>query len=194
MKHTRNHAVAIAMLASLATAPATALAESATDTGSGTLSAAARLNLRVTIPTFLYFRVGSLGGTVDTITFAPTETEVGDGNPIAGTGGDAGASGANVAVRSNAGQITILESNDGGVGGLGTGAGNISLSEITVTSDNGALDAPVLSDGGGNFSAVTLNAGNVTSRTAVWTYAYDNTTTPANGDYDAEITYTATNL
>jgi hypothetical protein len=175
--------------------PAIVMAEAASDSGAGALFAAARLNLRVTIPRFLYFRVGQSSGTGDQITFAPLDTEIGDSTSIAGTGGDAaGGSGASVAVRGNGGQITITESNDGGVGGLGTGVGNISLSEITVTSSNGALDTPTLSDGGGNTSTPTLSGGNVTSRTADWTYAYDNTTTPESGDYDAEITYTASSL
>ena len=170
--------------------PAAVMADSGADIGGGNLSADAHLNLRVTIPRFLLFRVGSLGS-VDTITFAPTDAEVGDGNPIAGTGGDAGAgSGANVAVRSNGGEITISEANDNGAGGLGTG-GAISLTEIRVTSDNNTLPTPELSDGGGNSTTVTLSNGNVTNRTAIWTYAYDNTTTPAAGNYDADITYTA---
>jgi hypothetical protein len=195
MKLLKKQAVMAGLLLALGISPLTVMAESTSDNGAGNLSAAARLNLRVTIPRFLHFRVGTVDATIDQITFTPTSAEVGDGTSIAGTGGDAGGgSGANVAVRSNSGQITITESNDGGVGGLGTGAGNISLSEITVSSDNAALDTPTLSDSGGNTSSPTLNGGNVTNRTAVWTYSYDNTTTPADGDYDAEITYTAANF
>jgi len=176
-------------------APAIVMAES-NSVSSGPLTANARLNLQVIIPTFLYFRVGTdTSGTVDQITFAPTDAQVGDNNALAGTGGDAAlGSGANVAVRSNGGQITITENNDGGVGGLGTGVGNISLSEITVTTTDGALNTPTLSDAGGNTSQPTLSGGSVTNRTAIWTYAYDNTTTPAGGTYDAEITYTAANF
>ena len=175
-------------------APSMAMAEANSDSGAGPLSADARLNLRVTISEFLYFRVGNSGG-VDTITFAPANDKVGDSSAIAGTGGDApGGSGASVQVRGNGGQITITEDNDGGVGGLGTGAGNISLSEITVTSDDTALATPVLSDAGGNTSSPTLSSGNVTDRSANWTYSYDNTTIPDAGDYDAEITYTASSL
>mgnify|MGYP003573512449 CR=1 FL=1 len=172
--------------------PAAVMADSGSDIGGGNLSADARLNLRVIIPRFLLFRVGSLGS-VDTITFAPTDAEVGDGNPIAGTGGDVGGNGATVAVRSNGGPISISEANDGGAGGLGTG-GAISLTEITVTSDNTALETPPLSDGGGNSINVTVSNGNVTNRTAIWSYTYDNTTTPADGSYDADITYTAANF
>jgi hypothetical protein len=179
------------LVAALATLPLTASAESASATGNGGLSAAARLNLRVTIPEFLYFRVGAAGATVNQIEFAPTESEVGSGNAIAGSGGDAAAgTGANVVVRSNSGQITITPTNDGGSGGLGSG-GAISLSEIDVSSDNGALSAPTLSDAGGTAATPTLSTGNVTDQTAVWTYSYANTTTPPSGSYDAQITYTA---
>jgi len=192
MKKHYKHLFTVALLMS-SCVPAAVMADSGAATGVN-LSADAHLNLRVTIPRFLLFRVGSLAS-VDMIEFAPTDAEVGDGNPIAGTGGDAGGgSGANVAVRSNGGQITISEANDGGSGGLGTGAGNISLSEITVTSDNTALATPTLSDGGGNSTSPTLSSGNVTNRTAIWTYAYDNTTTPDDGNYDADITYTAANF
>ena len=190
MKKYYKHLVTAALLMT-SCLPAAVMAESASDSGAGTLSAAARLNLRVTIPRFLFFRVGTVGGTIDQIAFAPAAGSVGDSNPVSGTGGDAaGGSGANVSVRSNGGQITITETNDGGVGGLGTGGG-ISLSEISVSSDNASLDTPTLSDTGGGTSSPTLNAGNVTNRTAIWTYAYNNTTTPADGNYDAQITYTA---
>lgn len=191
MKKYYKHLITVALLMT-SWIPAAVMADSGSDIGGGNLSADAHLNLRVTIPRFLSFRVGSLGS-VDTITFAPTDAEVGDGNPIDGTGGDVGGNGATVAVRSNGGEITITEANDGGAGGLGTGGG-ISLSEITVTSDNSALDTPTLSDSGGNTTTVTLSNGNVTNRTAVWSYAYDNTTTPADGNYDADITYTAANF
>jgi hypothetical protein len=192
MKNFKKHLVTAALIMA-SCAPTAIMAEADSDNGGGALSAAAHLNLRVTIPQFLYFRVGAVGGTIDQIIFAPTDAKVGDSSSIAGTGGDAGGgSGASVAVRGNGGLITITEGNDGGVGGLGTGG--ISLDEITVTSSNINLKTPTLSDGGGNTSTPTLNGGNVTDRTAVWTYTYDNTTTPESGDYDAEIIYTASSL
>jgi hypothetical protein len=196
MKLINKQLLATALLVALGASPLTVMAESASVTGGGNLEAKAHLNLRVTIPRFLHFRVGTAGGTIDQIVFAPTETEVGDGNTIDGTGGDAGAGGASVAIRSNGGAITITARNDGGVGGLGTGVGNISLSEITAASDNGALPTPVLSDTGGDTSSPSLNGGSssVTNQTAIWTYSYDNTTTPDAGDYDAQIEYTAANF
>ena len=194
MKNTIKHYVAGSLLAMLCTTPGLVSADSNEASGGGTLTASARLNLSVVIPTFLYFRGGTAGaGSIDTITFSPTSDVLGDSSAIAGVGGDAGGGGANVRVRSNAGQITITPTNDGGAGGLGTGAGNISLSEISVASSDPALPTPLLTDAGGAADAVnvTLNGGNVTNRQAVWTYSYDNTTTPEAGTYDAQITYTA---
>ena len=195
MKHIIKQYLARAILVVLSTAPMLVQAESNNASGGTPLNVTARLNLSVVIPRFLFFRVGTVGtGNIDTITFSPTAAEVGDSSAIAGAGGDAGAGGANVGVRSNAGQITITPANDGGVGGLGTGAGNISLDEITVTSDDGALPTPTLTDAGGAPVNVTLTGGNVTNRQAIWTYSYDNTTTPEPGTYDAQITYTAASL
>lgn len=196
MKLLLKQVVISGILATLSVMPLAAQAESNSVNGTTPLSADARLNLRVTIPRFLYFRVGAVGtGAINEIAFTPAAGTLGDSNPVSGLGGDAGGgSGANVTVRSNAGTITIVEGNDAGVGGLGSGVGNISLTEISATSSSDDLKTPELSDGGGNTESPTLNGGAVTNRSAVWTYSYDNTTTPEAGDYTAEITYTASSL
>jgi hypothetical protein len=187
----------------LGVAPQLASAEANSDFGNGTLRADARLNLRVVIPGFLLFRVGSAGATVDTITFDMTSCvtggtcEVGDSTAFtSGTGGDSGGSGASVALFSNAGAITITESNDTGNGkGLVDGGNSISLDEISAASSNSSLETPTLSDDGGNTSTPALTGGsNVTVQNAVWTYSYDNTTVPDPGTYNVEITYTAASL
>jgi len=194
MKSFTKHVVTCGLLAAIGMTPLAVLAESDFDSGAGALSAAARLNLRVTIPEFLFFRVGNTGATIDTITFAPAVIDVGDSTPVAGTGGDAAAgSGASVRLVSNAGQITITETNDTS-NGLEGGAGDIALTEISVTSDDANLGTPTLSNAGGGTSTPVLNGGNVTNRSAVWTYAYNNTTIPEADNYDVEITYTATSL
>jgi len=187
----KNRIIAYSLLAALGWAPLAAQAEAAFDFG-GSPSAAARLDLRVVIPTFLYFSVGTADATIDRITFSPTAGVVGDGTSVSGLGGDAAAgTGANVELRSNGGQVTIDETNDGGGAGLNGASTNISLTEITATSDNGSLDTPTLSDSSNNDSTPTLNTGMVTNRSAVWTYAYNNTTVPEADTYDVEITYTA---
>jgi hypothetical protein len=172
---------------------AAVLAETGSSTGvSGTeLSASVRLKLRVIIPRFLHFQVGTAGTTVDTIAFEPAPGAVGDGVAVAGTGGDtSGGSGARVELRSNAGQITIVADNDGGGGGLGS-SGAISLSEITARSDSSDLQTPQLTDAGGTTAKATLTGGDVTDRRATWSYEYHNSRAVEPGSYDAEIVYTA---
>jgi hypothetical protein len=155
------------------------------------MSASSRLKLRVVIPRFLHFQVGTAGTTVDTIAFEPAPDAVGDGVAVAGTGGDAnGGSGASVELRSNAGQITIVADNDGGSGGLGS-SGAISLAEITARSDSSDLQTPQLTDAGGTTTRVLLTSGDVTDRSATWSYIYNNSRAVEPGTYGAEIVYTA---
>ena len=176
-------------------------AETTTVTGAGALSAPAHLDFSVVIPRFLTFRVGTNSATIDQITFTVPGANVGDSTPIAGTGGDAGGgSAANVSVLGNGGQVTITEANNSGGTGLAhaTLAGTtISYGQITTTSSDAVnLQRPVLSDAGGNTSTPVLNAGNVTNRSATWTYAYANSTIPSAGTYGTSakggrVTYTA---
>lgn len=166
-------------------------------------------DFRIVIPGFLYFRVGTdAPASVDMITFTATIANVGNGTPIAGTGGETGGgTAANVVVRANTGQVTVTESNNSGGLGLGTGTvadGYINYDQITTTSSLGTLPAPTLSNAGGNTALPTLGcdvacAGpKTTNRTAVWTYAYANANIPSAGTYGAgpgtggRVTYTAT--
>ena len=184
--------------AALAATPA--LAEQTTVNGAGALSTNARLDFSIVIPRFLSFRVGTTGGTIDQITFTVPGANVGDSTPVAGTGGDAGGgSAANVSVLGNGGQVTITEANNSGGNGLqhASLAEFISYASIATTSSDAAnLQRPVLSNAGGNTSTPVLNAGNVTNRSAVWTYSYANTTIPSAGTYGTSarggrVTYTA---
>ncbi len=192
-------ALALALGATLGAAlPANA--ESNTVTGAGALSTTANLDFSIVIPRFLSFRVGTVGATIDQITFSPTAAVLGNSTPVAGTGGDAaGGSGSNVTVLGNGGQITITESNNSAGGGLqhATLADTINYNQITTSSSDATnLAAPILSNAGGNTSTPVLNASNVTNRSAVWTYAYANTTIPSAGTYGTNakggrVTYTA---
>lgn len=167
-------------------------------------SAGPRIDFRIIIPAFLRFRVGTAGATVDQITFDMTAIpgNVGNSTPVAGTGGDALlGTGANVVVQGNNGQITITETNNSATLGLGTGVpadGFINYSQITTTpSDPVNFPAPTLSNATSNTALPVLNAGRVTDRTATWSYAYLNTTTPSAGTYGTvanggQVTYTAT--
>jgi len=199
LKLFKKAALATCVAAALAAA-APAFAESTTVTGAGALSTNARLDFSIVIPRFLSFRVGTAGATVDQITFTVPGLGVGNSTPVAGTGGDAGGgSAANVSVIGNGGQVTITEANNGGGNGLQHSAlaEYISYAAIsTVSSDAVNLQRPVLSNAGGNTSTPVLNAGNVTNRSAVWTYAYANTTVPSAGTYGTSarggrVTYTA---
>ena len=193
MKISGKRLVTVAWLLAGALIPQAGMAESRSVAGSGdvNMTATARLRLQVVIPRFLYFRVGSTGSTVDTISFEPLAENVGDGSVVSGSGGNAaGGSGASVDLRSNAGQITIIANNDGGAGGLGSG-GAINLAEINARSDNPELAAPTLTDAGGSTVKTVPVNGNVTDRIATWSYEYRNRHAVAPGIYSAEITYTA---
>jgi hypothetical protein len=157
----------------------------------GTMTSSARLKLRVVIPRFLQFQVGSNGASIDTIEFLPATAAVGNSVPVAGSGGETdNGSGTSVVLRSNAGQITIVADNDGGSGGLGSG-GAISLSEIAVHSDSSDLQTPPLSDAGATTARATLTGGRVTDHRAIWSYTYSNNRAVEPGSYEAEIVYTA---
>ena len=196
----RKIAAALAAASAAMAVPQFAAAEQTQVTGAGALSTAARLDFSIVIPRFLRFRVGTATGTIDQITFTVPGANVGNSTPVAGTGGDAGGgTAANVSVVGNGGQITITETNNSGALGLkhATLAEYINYSQISTTSsDTTNLQRPVLSNAGGGTSLPVLNAGNVTNRSAVWTYSYLNTTIPSAGTYGANanggrVTYTA---
>ena len=152
--------------------------------------ASVNLDFQIVIPRFIYFRVGTVGS-VDTINFAPTPTDVYTGTTIGGTGGDAIFPGAvNVDVISNGGDITINTTNDGGGVGL-NGPGILSYSQIH-TGDTGNITAPDLTDGGAVAPVVITPAAGVTNLSDIWTYTYENPATPpAAGTYTGQVTYAA---
>lgn len=181
----------------LVSAPSAHAEQPAAVSGAGTITRAARVDFQITIPRFLRFRVGAAGGTIDLVQFAPTAEQVGDSVSVAGTGGTPGPGAVDVQVRSNAGQIGITAApavaaglNDGGVN-------TIAFTEITTSTSAGTVPAPTLINGTSAVANVTLNAGNITNRDAVWTYSYANTTIPEAGTYggvnvrNGRVTYTA---
>jgi len=200
-----NKLTKIAAATMVALASTGAMADSTTDTAAP-WSAAVNHDFTIVIPGFLYFRVGAdVAATINNITFTATTANVGNSTPIAGTGGETGGgSAANVAVRSNVGQVTITETNNSGGNGLGNGTaadGYIAYTQISTSSSDAAnFPAPALSNAGGGTALVALNGGSakVTQRTAVWTYSYLNATIPAAGTYGTgtgtggRVTYTAT--
>lgn len=174
----------------LAAAPLAAQAESEFDSGSGALSASADLDFEIRIPKILLLQVGSLNS-VDEIVFdmTGTPTAVGNGNPVAGTGGDATNGTVTARVLGNGGDVTLtavtagdaLENADGDT---------ISYSEIAVSTNNTDLTSPVLDDTVAQTSTVAA-AGKIVDETAQWTYAYRNSDVVAPGVYTGRVTYTA---
>jgi len=165
-------------------------AESNFETGAGA-TADARLNFEIVIPPFVYFRVSAAGaGTIDTINFSPTATDVyTGGGTTAGTGGDVGGGAVNVVLISNGGDVEITPSNGGG---LTNGGGNtISYTQINTTVV-GSITAPTLTDAGGSTETIPANPSGIINLTSVWTYEYINPATPpAAGTYTDQVTYTA---
>lgn len=169
-------------------------AQSSSATGpaaaSGGAGASVDLDFQILIPSFIYFRVGSTGGTVDLVDFQPTADDVLTGATTNATSGGT----VDVVLISNAGAVTIEEANDGGGNGLSDGGTNyISWGQIVTTETlSGGLTPPQLSNAGGNTSNVTTTSGNITVRSAQWTYEYNNPATPPQpGTYTGTATYTA---
>ncbi len=166
-----------------------AMAETGVNTGVGS-SADARLDFRINIPTFIFFTVGTAGGTIDTVVFDPAAADIANGNP--GTAATANGT-VDVRVVSNGGQISIFEANDGGGNGLDDGGTNyISYGQINTVASMGAIPPPALSDAGVNSTAVPLTSAPITVQTGQWTYTYDNPASPpVPGTYTGRVTYTA---
>lgn len=156
--------------------------------GPGGTGASADLDFQIIIPSFIYFRVGSVSG-VDTVDFQPTVNDVATGAATNATSGGT----VDVVLLSNAGQITIEEANDGGGNGLDDGGTNyISWGQIVATPNSAGLDPPQLSNTGGNTSVIAVTSGNITAKSTQWIYVYNNPATPpASGTYTGTATYTA---
>ena len=189
----RNKILVTALTAMALTAVAPAHADSKFTTGLGAITAAPQLDFRVIIPKFIRFSVGTpTDGTIDLVEFNVPAANVGDGSDIGRTNGVA----VPVALLSNNGNVSLTGTT---LGALSDGAGGtISFSQILTTSDDAGLGAPVLVDGASAPLTITPNIGSkVVSRTANWTYAYDNTNVVAAGSYggvniqNGRVTYTA---
>lgn len=201
MKHTYKQLVTVFFMVAVSL-PGSLLAESKSASGASP-SASASLDFRITIPGVLRFQVGSTGtGNVDLINFAPPAATLGDGiTTTQGSGGNLGSGVVTVDLFSNAGQVTITESNNSSGNGLsnGTAGEYIPYTEIITTSGNATdFDAPALSDAGGGDSTPTPTSGNnkVTDRNTTWSYAYANTAAYPAGTYGTQtnggrVTYTA---
>jgi len=174
------------------------------------LTATAHVDFQITIPEYLFLRVGTgtgsalggwgVNGNIDLITWAPAAAALGQGVALAGSGGDLTGGVETAVVVANHGNVTLSATT---LGSLNDGAGDtISYSSISTTASklttNQVLPAPVFADGA-TTTVVVRGKGKSKSvqRDAQWAYTYANATVPAAGTYggvntnNGRVTYTA---
>jgi len=201
------------MASAVAMAPLVCSAESNIQTTSGQ-TAVARVDFQITVPKFLFLRVGSgssyttgvyaAGGSPDPITWTLTTGNVGTG-PLTGTGGDIAPAGTETAalICNSGNAVTFTSTTAGPL--TDTTADTISYANITVapvalTAGYTLLLPPALANGATTTTSVP-GAGHVVKADAKWTFSYANSTVPAGGVYggggasntgNGRVTYTAT--
>jgi len=198
MKTTKIAILAAATVAVFAGTEARAASNTVADTVAPyttTLNAPVDLDFRIRIPAFLFFQVGTAGATVDQVDFTPTPTEVQNSTPVTSSNT------VSVTLRGNSGAISITPTNNSGGTGLSNGSGstiNYSTISAAVTAGDAQLAPPTLSNAGGTASNVPVSAGQVTNRTATWSFTYTPGAgvVPEAGDYGTaanggRVTYTA---
>jgi len=185
-------------------------AESNVHNGAGAQASTAHVDFQITIPKFLFLRVGTGTGTVagglgtngniDLITWSPASGTVGNGVALAGTGGDLGGGVESAVLIANQGNNVTLTSST--LGALGDGVGDtISYAQIRTTASTlstaQVLRAPALVDGGTRSVNVPAGGAKIVQRDAQWAYTYRNQTAPPPGSYggvntnNGRVTYTA---
>jgi hypothetical protein len=155
---------------------------------SGSISTSVNLQFSITIPRFVYLRVGSAAA-VNTLAYAPTPTQIATSAAVTATGGDTGPGNGDVTVQviGNAGNVTLTAVT--GTPSLTSGANTIPWSTLTATSPTGAITAPPFNTG----STVLNAAGGVVNQTGSWRYSWTNPASIvyAAGTYAGSVTYTA---
>ena len=187
--------------------PMWAHAESVVITGTGPLSAAARLDFRVTIPKVLFLQVGT--GTmmatntgINLIDFVVPAGSAGTGTPVAATAGsgDVGNGTVTARLRSNGGTVTLVTAT---TGALTNGSGDtLAFTQFGAAAAAGATPnlfaAPALTNGSAS-APVPVTGGSITDRDALWTFSYLNAALVPPGTYggsatNGRVTYTASVL
>lgn len=183
---------AVLVLASISLIPSAAHAESKFVTGTATpLTASANLDFTITIPKFVYLRVGTgtnmaTTTTVDNLVYTVTASNVGDGTTVSGVGGDLTGGQVTARVMGNNGTIAFSSTT---LGPLGNGAGDTiswSQMDVAVASNTSAtaLSHPGLVDGSTTSINLPITTGTkVTNLDAKWTFTYKNTNVVASGTY-----------
>ena len=205
----RTPLLARALLTLAAAAPLLCHAESSFTTGGGSpLTATAHIDFLITIPKFVFLRVGTgtgtaaggwgVNGKIDLITWAPAAAAVGNGVALAGGGGDLGGGVETAVVVANHGNVSLSSTT---LGMLSDGSGDtISYAQIRTAAAKlttaQVLPAPALVDGA-TRTVVVAAVGKIVRRDAKWAYTYRNTTVPPTGTYggvntnNGRVTYTA---
>jgi hypothetical protein len=173
----------------LALAPASsALAGSNFATGSGSLSTSVTVRFSITIPRFVYLRVGSASG-VNTLSYAPTVAQMVASTAVLGSGGDTGSGNSDLTVQvvGNAGNVTLTAST--GAPTLVSGARTMPWSTLSAISPTGTITAPQFNSGG----TVLTASGGVVNQLGSWRYSWTNpaATVYAAGTYTGTVTFTA---
>lgn len=199
------------LLTITAAAPPLCHAESNLQSGvASPLTTTAHVDFQITIPKFIFLRVGTgtgtatggwgVNGNIDLISWAPAAAKVGNGVAQAGSGGDLTSGVETAVVVANHGNVTLSSTT---LGKLGDGAGDtISYATIKTTASKlttaQVLPAPALVDGATSTVVVGgKGKGKIVQRDARWTYTYANATVPPAGTYggvntnNGRVTYTA---
>jgi hypothetical protein len=190
---------AIAIAAAVLGAPAKSAEAATAFDNAAPYTASTTLDHRITYPRFLRFRVGAAAAGISLVNcnLTAAAANLGDGADLPCTGGDLAGGVSTVQVKSNAGQVRLTVTTTGAL--QSAGGATIPYSEIKAASSDANLPAPALPALGGTSPTVNvaLNAGNITDRTASWTYTFDNSAVYAAGTYGGvnvlrgRVTYTA---
>jgi hypothetical protein len=179
-------------LACLSVLPTAARAESKFVTGTASpLTASASLDFTITIPKFVYVRIGTGSNmasntTVDGLVYTVPAANVGDGTAISGTGGDLTGGQVTARVIGNNGTIAFSSTT---LGAMSNGAGDtISWSQMNVAvatnTSATALSHPTFADGSTTSINLAPTSGTkVTNLDAKWTFTYKNQNIVAAGTY-----------
>lgn len=156
---------------------------------SGTLTTSVNLNFSITIPRFVMLRVGS-AASVNTLSYAPTATQIVNSTGVLPTGGDTGAGNTDVTVRvigNGGGNVTLTAVTS--APNLVSGGNSIPWTTLTASSPTGSITAPPFNSG----STVLTPSGGVVNQSGSWRYTWTNppSTVYAAGTYAGTVTYTA---
>ncbi len=141
-------------------------------------------------PPQLHLGVGTLGATIDTVSFNVPAGDEGSGTPVAGSQSIL----VEMAVR-RGGFITIAFVQANSSTPLTSGPNSIPMTEISWTSANGIIPSGTF-DGSASQTVLFLFAfgGGTRRREDTLTFSYANTTAPPAGTYQSTVVYTATVL